>query len=377
MTAAKIKKISLTNFRNYVSLDVDSNSSCIVLTGINGAGKTNILEAVSFLSPGRGLRKSKLKDIDCKDNNPSVPWAVFSEMNIGNRQIKIGTGREAKKGPSSSDTRIVKIDHLKIDQADLANYYNIFWVTPEMDRLFNSGRTERRAFLDKIISQFDTNHSQRLTIYEKSMRQRMVLLNQYKKDEDWILVLERQMVEQGIAIAASRREMVDHLNSLSEHETIFPKIRLTLKGFLEDHLNDKPSIEVETLFLERLKEARTKDVETKLTHYGPHRSDFIALNLEKNISAEFCSMGEQKMLLLSVILSLLKLSEYIKNIKPIILFDDIIAHLDQGHRMALFHAVDKLGGQAWYSGTDPSFFDYLKGKAIFYNVENSKLSINS
>lgn len=365
-----ISRLVLTQFRNYESLRLDVGPQPLVLTGANGAGKTNILEAISFLSPGRGVRGIKLNEAD-KDGR--YPWGVAATVIQGVYDVQIGTGRDASV---ASNKRIVKIDGEKMrGQAELARMFSVMWLTPQMDGIFIAGSSERRRFLDRLVYNFDGEHASRVYSYEHTVRERARLL-QNGGDAAWVAVLEHKMAEKSIAVAAARLETVDILHQSIQHApTVFPKADIAVEGAVENLLLEGMSaLEAEERLKQKLFEARIYDAQTGRTHIGCHRSDFVVRHVEKNMPAALCSTGEQKALLLSIILAEARAKAIWKNSVPVLLLDEVVAHLDEVRRAALFDEFLAMGAQVWLTGTDVPLFEALQGKAQFLSVNNGVVS---
>ncbi len=373
-----VKKLRLFNFRCYDDISLRLKAKAVVVTGKNGAGKTNILEAISFLSPGRGLRHAKLENI-VNYNNKSMAWAVSAELNTDFGDIKIGTGIDIK-----NNRRIVKIEsEIQKGQATLSEYCSIIWVTPQMDRLFLDGSSIRRRFLDQIIFNFEPSHLGRLNRYNKALRERSYLLKNKgieNIDSSWLLSLETIIADSAMSIAAARLVMVERLQKacVENHldSNIFPLPEIRLNGWVENELLNSPAITVEDKFKELLKNSRAKDAITGGAEYGTHKTDFVVFHKGHNIIAEQCSTGEQKGLLMALTLGSARLIKAEKAKAPILLLDEIAAHLDSDRREILFDMSMHLGGQCWMTGTDGDIFNSLKNKADFLYIDNANLHNN-
>ncbi|MEM6811562.1 MAG: DNA replication/repair protein RecF [Pseudomonadota bacterium] len=364
--------LKLQNFRCYEAAALnDINSGFVVITGPNGAGKTNILEAVSLLTPGRGLRSVKAEDIQ-KQNEP-YPWSVYANIHDGDVANSLATGLDPQ-----SKRRVIRINDAPAkSQAALSDYIASLWLTPQMDRLFIDGASARRKFFDRMIFAFDPSHSGRLTRYENAMRQRSKLLQDQKKEDVWLYGLEAQMSETAIAIVAARNDFLERLSHAfiddPSLEKYFPKAQLSLKGDLEGVLEKSPALEVENYFQSLLKNSREQDSITGGAKNGPHKTDFVTIYQSKNMSADQCSTGEQKALLISITLAFGTLLKAERNLAPILLLDEIAAHLDESRREALFDQLEYLGGQVWMTGTDHILFDSIAQKSQKFLVENAQI----
>ncbi len=345
-----LEKIKLTGFRNYDFAESAFAPVINIITGRNGAGKTSLLEAISLLTPGKGMRGANLADI-AKNNSGS--WSVFAEAG----GYKIGTGLE-----SGSNKRTVKIDgEIQKGVNALASYVSCIWLTPQMDGVFLADSGERRRFFDRIIYNFDPEHASRVAVYENATRERLKLLKDGMQDNHWLTALEKRMVEYGIAIAAARVEVIGFLqDAINARPSLFPKADIEVKGKYEALIKSRPALEVENYFLEDLNSSRYLDGNQGRTNFGVHRTDFAVTNTEKNIAAEHSSTGEQKALLLSIILALANMLKIRKNRAPILLLDEVVAHLDEGRRAELFAEVGATRSQTFITGTENALFEGLE-----------------
>lgn len=383
-----VKRLTLTDFRNYAYLRLNTELSPIIITGENGSGKTNILEAISFLTPGRGLRGSRLADI--KRITPAVvpdeyspvqtSWAVSSIVCTNDDDIEIGTGLESSTREFNEETkcyerRIVKINGQKAcSQADLGNYISAIWLTPQMDRLFRGGSQPRRNFLDRLVYAFDVEHAKRISNFEHLYKEWFQLIKSGRSDNHWLSSIEAEMAGNGVAIAAARREQIARLNTFikNDPDDVFPNVELTLEGTVEQMLDDKPAIDVEDYYLTSLQKQR-KNVLYSDNIDGVNRTDFKVIYKKKHMPAELCSTGEQKSLLISIILAQTKCQTLYKGFPPILLLDEIVAHLDDIKREALLQKIRDLNVQAWITSTDASLFESMIGCAQFFEVKNNSL----
>ena len=368
-----LTQITLQNFRCYEQVRLEPlDSGLIVLCGPNGAGKTNILEAVSILTPGRGIRGVKALDMQRYDSPQA--WGISAKVMTGGGDVTLGTGINPE-----NERRMVRINGVTAkSQIALSDYLACLWLTPQMDRLFIDGASERRRFLDRMIFAFDPGHSGRVTRYENAMRQRSKLLQEEKQEASWLTGLEAQMAETGIAIAAARLDFIGRLQDScaqadSEEENYFPKARLVAKGTIEELLQKSPAVEVEKLFAYQLEQSRNRDSQTGGAATGPHKSDMDVVYATKNMPAAHCSTGEQKALLIGLVLAHGRMMAAERGAPPVLLLDEIAAHLDEKRRIALFERLQKLGGQVWMTGTDPVLFDSINQKAQFFDVESAQI----
>lgn len=370
----------LTDFRGYASLRLMVDERPVVLTGPNGAGKTNLLEAISFLAPGRGLRRARLADIDRRvpparpsDAAPGA-WAIAATVAAPRGPVQIGTGRDAAS--DSGERRLLRVDGMPAkSQAALAEHVSLVWLTPQMDRLFQEGSAARRRFLDRLVYGFDPEHAARVGAYEQAMRERARLLRDGPRDPAWLAALEERMAEHGIAIAAARRDVTARLDTVAgEPHGPFPGARLALAGGIDEWLDSMPALAAEDEFRRRLAAARRVDGESGTTTIGPHRGDFSVRHAGSGMTAAECSTGEQKALLIAVLLAQARLQAELRGTVPVMLMDEVTAHLDAERRAALFGAVDELGAQAWLTGTDPALFAEMKGTAQFFGVADATIA---
>lgn len=364
-----ITGLYLINFRNYADLRLQLDGRPVILTGVNGAGKTNILEAVSLLAPGRGLRGAKMGDFALAGPT-QLPWSVVTDIQTPHTTHRIGTGSD----PGARGKRLIQIDGKPAGQTDLAEYATIAWVTPAMDRLFVESRSERRRFLDRLVYALHPNHLQQIQILEKAQRERIRLLKFGRIDTAWIGTLEQQMAEASVAISGYRADYIDRLNShIEAFSTDFPKLRIALKSSVYKDIA-KDGKESATAYLqERLLAARERDRLVGNTGEGAGRDDFGAFHLGKGRDAADCSTGEQKMTVLAIILAHSRLLREERGKSPILLLDELAAHLDVKHRAALAAVLSDLGVQAWLSGADAGLFQDWQKQAQFLRVEKGQI----
>jgi DNA replication and repair protein RecF len=369
-----VRRLVLTDFRNYAALSLDLEPGAVVFTGENGAGKTNLLEALSFLTPGRGLRRATYGEVAREGS--SGGFAVHAEVVGPSGECSIGTGTAGSPGEANAGRR-VRINGAPAKSAeDLLEWLRVTWITPSMDALFTGPAGDRRRFLDRLVLAIDPSHGQRALDYEKAMRGRNRLLAEYSRDSAWFDAIETQMAETGTAIAAARAELIRLLNAMIARlpeGTPFPKAEVTLSGELEEAVGRKAAVDIEEEFRQQLAEGRERDRATGRTLDGPHRSDLLVRHRPKDMPAEQCSTGEQKALLVGIILSHARLCGEISGSVPILLLDEIAAHLDAGRRAALFSILEELGCQAFMTGTEPALFSALRGRAQFLTVDHGRV----
>ncbi|TSE13292.1 DNA replication/repair protein RecF [Mesorhizobium intechi] len=364
-----ISKLTLTNFRNYAALAIDLAPGAVVFSGDNGAGKTNLLEAISLLTPGRGLRRAPYADVAREGGDGG--FALHARLDGPDGQVEIGTGISAGEGEGG---RRVRINGATARSAeDMLEWLRVVWLTPAMDALFTGPAADRRRFLDRLVLAIDPGHGQRALDYEKAMRGRNRLLTDGSRDDRWFEAIETQMAETGVAIAAARAELVRLLAAMIDRlpdTGPFPQADISLSGDLEAEVSSAPAVDVEERFRRALAGGRDRDRAAGRTLEGPHRSDLLVRHRPKAMPAELCSTGEQKALLVGIVLSHARLTGEMSGMTPILLLDEIAAHLDGGRRAALFSILEELNCQAFMTGTDAALFSSLKGRAQFLTVDH-------
>jgi DNA replication and repair protein RecF len=354
-----VTRLSLVNFRSYAVSELATAGVAVVLAGPNGAGKTNILDAISLLSPGRGLRGAKLAEHVRK--GPAQPsdalWAVAASVRRGETEYEIGTGLTEQ-----SSSRHVRLNGVEAKgSAELGEIVQMVWLTPAMDRLFIESASGRRRFLDRLVLGFDAGHARAATRYETAMRERARLLKYGPRDPAWLDGLENEMAEAGVMIAAARDTTIMRLGSvLAERGGAFPSASLGLTG---ENFADAQALR------DALARSRIRDAESGRTNTGPHLADLAVRHTQKRADARDCSTGEQKALLISIMLAFAReLSRARDGMAPLLLLDEIAAHLDMIRRAALFEEIADLGAQAWMTGTDLSLFE--KARAQIFEVRD-------
>jgi DNA replication and repair protein RecF len=375
-----LSRLMVSHYRNYGMAQLDVPASPVVLYGHNGAGKTNILEAISYLSPGRGLRGARLADLNRRtaEGPAGTTWSVAATLETALGPVRLGTGLERKADQPEGDAerRVVRIDGETVrGPAALAEYLRLTWLTPQMNGLFMEGASSRRRFLDRLVLGFDPDHGRRVSQYERVMRERTRLLRDGGADDAWLSALEAQMAESSVAIAAARRDVVARLRgALAASVGPFPSAAMTVTGDAEDGLDSQSALDVENWLREQLAQSRLRDGERGRASFGAHRTDLEVVHLVHQMTAADCSTGEQKALLVSIVLAEARLQAMQQGSAPIMLLDEIVAHLDGVRRAALVDELLGLGVQAWLTGTDRPLFEALEGRACFMHVENGKVS---
>ena len=373
-----IRTLRLTNFRNYAALTLELCDAPVVLVGSNGAGKTNLLEAVSLLAPGQGLRRTPFPEL--ARLNGAGGWTISSDIETSDGSVQIGTGVQLQ-GSGSRSGRIVRINQETMSGSGaLADYLEMVWLTPAMDGLFTGPAGDRRRFLDRLILCFDPGYRARAGQFERAMRQRNKLLELDHVQPAMFEGLELQMAETGVAMAATRNEAVSQiaasiaLRRETSPASPFPWADLTLDGAIENWLHQMPAVDAEDAYIRQLAADRPRDRAVKRTLSGPHRSDLLVGHGPKELPARVCSTGEQKALLINLVLAHASLVKQARNGgAPILLLDEIAAHLDVQRRGALFDEILNLECQAWMTGTDKSAFEPLRGKATGFFMEDAEI----
>lgn len=362
-----VAKISLACFRNYRDLQLKIAAAPVVLTGANGSGKTNLLEAVSLLVPGRGLRRAALGDL--QNQNMEAPWAVAADIKTPPGLLHIGTGRDPVE--VDGERRVVHIDGKNTrSQQALSEHIAMTWITPDMDRLLAEGPGARRKWLDRLVFSFDPAHGGRVHRYEKAMRERLRILREGPADAAWLSALEDEMAKASVAIAAARRQLVRQLRTaIAETASAFPQADLTLKGLAEEALETEPALPVEDKMRATFARMRGEDALSGTCAAGAHRSDLHVTHRAKQCPAELCSTGEQKALLIAIMLAYVRTLTEARQMVPLLLLDDIAAHLDDIRRSALYEEILALGVQAWLTGTDSEPFASLLPHAQHAAIE--------
>jgi DNA replication and repair protein RecF len=378
MSRVFVQQLTLTDFRNYARLRLDASPGPVVLTGSNGAGKTNLLEAISFLAPGRGLRGAKLKDVS-RQGQASPAWGVAAAVCGPDGVTEIGTGLT----PAAPERRSVQIDgHPARGGGAIARQLSVVWLTPAMDRLFLDGPASRRKFLDRLVTAFDADQAGRIAAYEHAHRQRSRLLRDGLGDAAWFAALEDTMARHGVALAAARADLVTRLSrALAAAVGPFPAASLRLVGTVDTWLAEMPAIDAEDKVRASLWDERRG---IQGAGAGPHRSDLGVAMIAPPLSskphpsdgqpAALCSTGEQKALLISIVLAHARLQREKRGVGPVLLLDEISAHLDANRRASLFAELDRLNTQAWMTGTDAGLFGDVGESAQFFNVDQGAVT---
>ena len=376
MTSSRIHRLSLTHFRNYRTASIQTNGDMVALVGPNGAGKTNCLEAISFLAPGRGLRRARLEDV--ADNQGDGSWAVAAEVEGALGLATLGTGIEAPLDEAASATRRCRIDRESVSSAaNFGDHLRMVWLTPAMDGLFLGAASERRRFFDRLVLAIDSEHSSRVSALERSLRSRNRLLEVRNFDDHWCEAIERETAELAVAVAATRGETVTKLATMLRARgaaSAFPSAEIALDGWMENALLSEPATSVEDRYRDVLRESRARDAAAGRTLDGPHLTDLQVVYAPKTIPARDASTGEQKALLIGLVLAHAALVAETTGIVPLLLLDEIVAHLDPSRRAALFAELAKLGAQVWLTGADPAAFAEIAVAGDLFDVENGVMT---
>ncbi len=376
--AVWVRRLFLSRFRSYHEVDLALDRRPVVLTGPNGAGKTNLLEAVSLLAPGQGLRGARLSELAHRGGpaaRASVAppsWAVSLELETPDGRRALGTGLDT--AGDGRERRSVKIDgQPQRGQAALGEVFRLVWLTPQMDGLLRDAPGERRRFLDRLVCAYDPAHASRGHAYEYAQRQRARLFREGIDDPAWLASLEDAMARHGVAVAAARRQLVTRLSAAAVDFGPFPSAEIDIDCTIDDWLSEAPALAVEDRFKAALAERRAVDRESGWTSLGPHRGDLLVAHRDKALPAQLCSTGEQKALLLWLIITHARLLAAELGSAPVLLLDEVVAHLDGDRRAALYEAIAALGMQAWMTGTDEAVFAELGPAAQFLAVTESRI----
>ncbi len=383
--------LTLTAFRNFRELSIELEPAPVVLTGRNGAGKSNLLEAISFLAPGAGMRNAALGEVDCRGNSNQAggpAWAVHG-LYAGRRgEFGLGTGRDPL-GPSQTgrERRVSRVNGAPArSQAAFAEILTVLWLTPQMDRLFSDAASSRRRFLDRLVYGLDPNHAARIGAYEQAMRERAKILRGEVPEtgsEDraaWLSGLEGEMAAQAVAIAAARLDAATRLNeAMAEAVGPFPRAGLAADGAVEAWLGEIPALEAEERLKQRLADTRQSDAAAGTTQWGAHRCDLGVVYLGRQLGSQpllaaECSTGEQKSLLIAILLAQARLLRNLRGEAPVLLLDEVVAHLDAERRAYLFGEILGLGAQPWLTGTEAELFRPLRNRAQFFTVSEARLN---
>jgi len=370
MSAARIRRLTLTNYRSYRAAQIEVAPGPVVLVGPNGAGKTNLIEAISFLAPGRGLRRAMLDEVAFQEGNGS--WAVSADVDGALGLATLGTGIEAPASEDTAVSRKCRIDRETVPVAALSDHLRVIWLVPSMDGMFSGPASERRRFLDRLALAVDAEHSGRVAALERALRSRNRLLEEPRPDPHWLDAVEHETAEVAVAVAALRAETVARLQQALKARdnpaSVFPGSEIALKGWIEELIRQRPAIEVEDRYRAVLKDNRGRDAAAGRTLDGPHLTDLAVTHARKGIAAADASTGEQKALLIGLVLAHASLLAEMTGFAPVLLLDEVVAHLDPERRSALYGELEKLGAQVWMTGADPAAFAEMAARAQVFQV---------
>jgi DNA replication and repair protein RecF len=365
-----LNRLRLANFRNHGALDLMTSGLNVALTGPNGAGKTNVLEALSMLSPGRGLRRAARADMARQDGDGS--WAVAAELDGASGPASLGTGIDAGEGEAGGGRRFRVNGAAASGPGTFSDHLRIVWLTPAMDGLFSGPAGDRRRFLDRLVLAADAEHGTRVAAHERVLRQRNRLLEDTGTDTRWLDAIERETAELAVAVTAARIDTVQRLAALiaetRDDGSVFPHAEIALGGWIEADLVAGSALGVEDAYRARLRAMRARDRAAGRTVEGPQASDLSVVHGPKNMPAALCSTGEQKALLIGIVLAHAALVARLQDAAPVVLLDEVAAHLDPGRRHALYDTLAALGAQAWLTGADPAAFAELGDRAALFRV---------
>src|SRR5437016_5263989 len=371
MPAARIRRLTVTNFRSYRAAQLEPDAGPVVLVGPNGSGKTNLIEAISFLTPGRGLRRATLEDIAFSEGDGS--WAASAEVEGALGLATLGTGIEPPANEDASITRKCRIDREPVaSAAHFADHLRVVWLVPAMDGLFNGPASERRRFLDRLVLAVDAEHTTRVNALERALRSRNRLLEEPRPDPHWLDAIEHETAELAVAVTALRVETVNRLQTAlaarNNPASAFPAAAIALEGWMERLVPLHPAVEVEDRYRAVLRDNRARDAAAGRTLDGPHLSDLAVTHAGKNIPAADASTGEQKALLIGLVLAHAGLLADMSGFAPVLLLDEVVAHLDPARRAALYGELEALGAQAWLTGADAALFADIATRAETFEV---------
>ena len=371
---ARILRLTLSNFRNYRTATLEVDDRPVVLVGPNGAGKTNLIEAISFLAPGRGLRRATHEEVAFQEGDGS--WAVSAEVEGALGLATLGTGVESAPDDDTAAHRKFRIDREPVSSAAVfADHLRVVWLVPAMDSLFVGAPSERRRFLDRLALAVDAEHASRVNALERALRSRNRLLAEPRPDPHWLDAVEHETAEVAVAVAAVRAEAVNRMQRMlaSRHDSDFPPAELALDGWMETLLASHPALEIEERYRVVLRESRARDAAAGRTLDGPHVTDLSVVYVRKNIPAGAASTGEQKALLIGLVLAHARLISEMTGSTPVLLLDEIVAHLDPGRRAALHAELAQLGAQVFMTGADPAAFAEVADRAAMIEVRAGRL----
>jgi DNA replication and repair protein RecF len=365
----RLLRLRLTDFRSYEAFEARFGGRIVAIAGPNGVGKTNLLEAISLLGPGRGLRGARASEIGRRPPGGmaggALPWAAWGAFDGPDGPAEIGTGTTAEAGDAARRKYTLDGEPAR-SQAELSRRAGAVWLTPQMDRLFQDGASGRRRFLDRLVWALEPGHAREVAAHETAMSGRNRLLAEGRRDAAWLAALEDAMARHTVAAVAARRALAARLNALLEAGTAtgaFPAARIDLVCPVAAALEEAPALAVEDRLRAELAAGRARDAAAGGAQIGAHRTDMTLVHLPKGQPAALCSTGEQKALLVSTVLAHAALIGAARGFAPLLLLDEVAAHLDQGRREALYAALAGLPAQVFLTGTEPDIFAPLQGIA--------------
>jgi DNA replication and repair protein RecF len=377
MAPTRVRHIRLSNFRNYHTASLETEATTIVLVGPNGAGKTNLIEAISFLAPGRGLHRATLDEVAFSEGDGS--WAVAAEIEGALGLATLGTGIERAPDDGTAQ-RKYRIDREPVGSASaFADHLRVLWLVPEMDGLFAGAPSERRRFLDRLVLAVDAEHGSRVNALDRSLRSRNRLLEEPRPDSHWLDAVEHETAELAVAVASLRAETVHRLDAVlaGRKGSAFPAAEIALDGWMEQLFPAHPAREIEERYRAVLHDNRARDAAAGRTLDGPHLTDLKVVYAPKGVAAADASTGEQKALLIGLVLGHARLIADMIGHAPILLLDEVVAHLDPGRRGALQEELRQLGTQVWMTGADPALFAEIEPDAAFVEVDSGRLELKT
>jgi DNA replication and repair protein RecF len=372
---ALIRRLNLHNFRNYHAALLEVGAGTVALVGPNGAGKTNLIEAISLLAPGRGLRRATLNEIAFNEGDGS--WAVVAEIEGALGLATLGTGIDPPPEDGATLSRQCRVDREPVPSAAaFADHLRVVWLIPAMDSLFTGAPSERRRFLDRLALAVDAQHASRVNALERSLRSRNRLLEQARADIHWLEAVEHETAELAVAVASLRVETVRRLAAVLDMRkgSPFPPVEVAIDGWLEQLIPAHPASDIEQRYRAVLRDNRDRDAAAGRTLDGPHLSDLKVVYAAKGISAADASTGEQKALLIGLVLAHARLLNEMTGAPPVLLLDEVLAHLDPARRLALHRELAELGAQAWMTGADPALFREIESLADVIEVQSGTLT---
>jgi DNA replication and repair protein RecF len=365
-----ITRLLLQDFRTYPALDLPVGRRLVALVGDNGSGKTNLLEALSLFVSGRGLRRADLAQMAREGGPGAFSASISLDGPFG--EHRLGTGFDGGEGNGRS-ARLCRIDGASVPSpAAFAEFLRLVWLTPDLDAIFRGPAGDRRRFLDRLVLAVDAEHGARVSALERSLRSRNRVLEEYPDDPRWLDAIEREVAELAIAVSAARRETVERLAALilatRDEASPFPFATMALHGELDELVAALPAVDAEDRYRALLRDGRDRDRAAGRTLLGPQAADLVVRHGPKDIPAGAASTGEQKALLIGLVLAHARLVEAMSGLAPVVLLDEVAAHLDPRRRTGLFETLERLGGQVWMTGADPALFAELRGGADIIQV---------